>query len=276
MAPATDLMPAPRRRRPGSPSQPRLACSRFPQTLAPTRLPPPRSPPTCHTSGFITLAPPLPASFPSAMEMMDTIPETPALPRSRWSVSTSAASPALRSRWSSTLSSIHSAHAVTASPKTFSFCGARRHLPLPIPEKCVSPKFSSKFSSKSPAPALDSTSMAPYANPRAHAHPMGSATVPPPRKKQRKLTVANVQVQRLLPVVGRPRRPPFSPPRHRRGSGRPTRPRPRLRPIGAASTTTSEALHAAYTTQRSPRRPPARLERVERERVVLAISGCQQ
>ncbi|KAJ7794527.1 hypothetical protein B0H14DRAFT_3556761 [Mycena olivaceomarginata] len=197
-----------------------------------------------------------------ATEPMDTIPETPALPRSRWSASTAAPSPALRSRWSSsTLSSIHSAHAAAASPRTFSFRGARRYFPLPSPKKRAAPKSS--------APAFASTSMAPYANPRAHARPMGSAAAAPPRKKQRKLTVADVQVPHLLPVVGHPPATPsvlasacaapdvFSTPMtpatpSGQWAAYPAAPppAPALRPIGAAS----EALYAAYTTQRSPRR----------------------
>ncbi|KAJ7333216.1 hypothetical protein DFH08DRAFT_1083715 [Mycena albidolilacea] len=145
---------------------------------------------------------------------------------------------------------------------------------------------------------LDSTSMALYADHRPHARPMGSATVLPPRRKQRKLPVADVQVQQLFTVVRHPPATPsvlawvsldmfstsFSPvpmsPAMPSGqweaypSSPP--PAPTLRPVGVASTSRSEALYVAYTTQRSPRRPPARLERVERERVVLAVSGCQQ
>ncbi|KAJ7720884.1 hypothetical protein B0H14DRAFT_3625355 [Mycena olivaceomarginata] len=287
-----------------STSPPRLAVSAWcslrplsadarPRTLAPATLAPdsrtlPTSPCTVpssrdeyyyyalHTSGFITLAPPLPASSPPAMEMMDTIPETPALPRSRWSVSTSAASSALRSRWSSyTLSSIHSAYAVTASPKIFSFRGARCHLPLPSPKKRASPK----SPSKAPAPAFDSTSMAPYANLRAHARPMGCATHllpvvghPPATPSVPACVSPDVISTSFSPVPMIPVTPsgqwvacPSSPP-----------PAPALRPIGAASTSSSEALYAAYTAQRSPRWLPAHLEHVERERVVLAVSGCQQ
>ncbi|KAJ7333224.1 hypothetical protein DFH08DRAFT_304489 [Mycena albidolilacea] len=99
-----------------------------------------------HDSGLRPLAL---AQDQDAMEMINTMPDTPALPRSRRSASTSVASPALRSRWSSsTLSSIHSAHAVTASPKTFSFRGAT----------CcsASPRSAHRpTSSKSPVPALN-------------------------------------------------------------------------------------------------------------------------
>ncbi|KAJ7636704.1 hypothetical protein FB45DRAFT_1024805 [Roridomyces roridus] len=57
-------------------------------------------------------------------------------------------SPELRSRWSSsTLSSMHSAHATT-SPKTFSFARARRY--LPSPKSPLSPSSSSPSSSPSP------------------------------------------------------------------------------------------------------------------------------
>ncbi|KAJ7258378.1 hypothetical protein B0H12DRAFT_1109755 [Mycena haematopus] len=188
----------------------------------------------------------------------DITPETPAL-RSRWSASTSMTSapptPALRSRWSSsTLSSTHSAHAHAASPKTFSF--ARRYFP-----KVKSP---ARDAPKSPAFSKSS---------RTPPRPMGSATVFRARK-QRKLTVADVQVQHL--VVGRPPDEPsvlacaspdvFSSSFSAPSPGTPQSsasgqwaaypaspgPAPALYPLGEG--VPSSALYAAYTTQRSPRR----------------------
>ncbi|KAJ7822573.1 hypothetical protein B0H14DRAFT_3731538 [Mycena olivaceomarginata] len=215
---------------------------------------------------------------------MDTIPETPALPRSRWSASTAAPSPALRSRWSSsTLSSIHSAHAAAASPRTFSFRGARRYFPLPSPKKRAAPKSS--------APAFASTSMAPYANPRAHARPMGSAAAAPPRKKQRKLTVADVQVPHLLPVVGHP---PATPSVLASACAAPdvfSTPMTPATAVGAmggvpgvAPARARAAPHRHRGRERGALRgvhdaaqpAPARLECVERERVVRAVAGRQQ
>ncbi|KAJ6547126.1 hypothetical protein B0H19DRAFT_254389 [Mycena capillaripes] len=159
--------------------------------------------------------------------------------------------PALRSRWSSsTLSSMHSAHARSpASPKTFSF--ARRYFP----------KAKSPSSSKSPS-----------AYPRAYPKPMGSATVLSPKKRKggKRLTVEDVL------IVGRPPAPTSllacaspdvfaSPPTPFSAlSATPATPysastqwaaypaSPAPCPINAPSP--SPALYAAYTTQRSPRR----------------------
>ncbi|KAJ7670639.1 hypothetical protein DFH06DRAFT_139978 [Mycena polygramma] len=146
--------------------------------------------------------------------------------------------PALRSQWSSsTLSSIHSAHARSpASPKTFSF--ARRYFP-----KAKSP------SSKSP---------------RMHPKPMGSATILSPKKRSKgngkRLTVHDVL------IIGPPPAPttPFcalSPATPYSASAQwaayPASPAPAPAPCLAnagATLTRSPALYAAYTTQRSPRR----------------------
>ncbi|KAJ7089801.1 hypothetical protein B0H15DRAFT_839281 [Mycena belliarum] len=178
--------------------------------------------------------------------------------------------PVLRSRWSSsTLSSVHSAHASVASPKTFAF--ARRYF-------------------KSPT-----TSSPKHATPRPRVRPMGSVTIanapiaksPTPKvkgKKGKKLTVADVNVL----VVGRPVEQSvlagacsspdvfaspsaFSPvaltPASAGGqwaaypasvSPSPSHYAPSPSPVHAhsrsADACVSPALYAAYTTQRSPRR----------------------
>ncbi|KAJ7689147.1 hypothetical protein B0H17DRAFT_642777 [Mycena rosella] len=105
------------------------------------------------------------------------------------------ASPQLRSRWSSsTLSSVHSAHALRspASPKTFAF--ARRYFPRPAPKSAPSSSYSN---------SNNNNNNAHYA-PAPRVRPMGattSAPKPPPKKRGKKLTVDDVV------VVGRPAEP---------------------------------------------------------------------
>ncbi|KAF7348676.1 hypothetical protein MVEN_01386400 [Mycena venus] len=160
--------------------------------------------------------------------------------------------PVLRSRWSSsTLSSIHSAHARSpASPKTFSF--ARRYF-NPHSKVAKSPRT------------------------KAYPKPMGSATVLSPPKKRKggkRLTVEDVL------IVGRPPAPaptdvlaappppttttkPFSFSALSPASATPATPYSTTAqwaaypasPVPAPPLQSpSPALYAAYTTQRSPRR----------------------
>ncbi|KAJ7908671.1 hypothetical protein B0H13DRAFT_2016199 [Mycena leptocephala] len=148
--------------------------------------------------------------------------------------------PVLRSRWSSsTLSSMHSAHARSpASPKTFSF--ARRYFPK----------------AKSPSPSKSA------AYPRAHPKPMGTATVVNPKKRKggKRLTVDDVL------IIGRPPAPTSVPPLSL-GAAAPVTPATPYSasaqwaaypaspaPCAMDANTPSPALYAAYTTQRGPRR----------------------
>ncbi|KAJ7148107.1 hypothetical protein C8R43DRAFT_1108135 [Mycena crocata] len=176
-----------------------------------------------------------PGSSPSPDVLQDagkqwTFPPSPLAPPSI-TVDDRTPAPALRSRWSSsTLSSLHSAHA-PRSPKSFAF--ARRYLSL-----------------KSPNTKLETFSAPPSAFvPALKRAARGKG------KNRKKLTVADV-------LVVRP--PPCSPPPV------PTTPTPTTPPsaqwaaypaslsltppVPSTPSTASPALYAAYMTQRSPRR----------------------
>ncbi|KAJ7670668.1 hypothetical protein DFH06DRAFT_140320 [Mycena polygramma] len=207
---------------------------------------------------------------------MRPTPPTPQTPpkapsaRASGAPSTPAHAHALRSRWSSsTPSSVRGAHALRspASPKTFAF--ARRYFPRsPVKSSAASTSTSSKSPSKAPAPKSKPKS------PRAR-----------PARKNKKLTVADVIVPHV--IVGRPPSAailasactspdvfatrvhetpmtPMTPMTLYSASGQwspPPVPLARSNAtkgkIGANAngpSAPSAALHAAYTTQRSPRR----------------------
>ncbi|KAJ7087728.1 hypothetical protein C8R43DRAFT_1244846 [Mycena crocata] len=140
--------------------------------------------------------------------------------------------PALRSRWSSsTLSSMHSAHALRspASPKTFAF--ARRYL------------------ARGAANALKSPT-----KPKFSAPPTAFSPAKRPARKGKKLTVADVLVVHPPPAVPAVPATPASAQWAAYPAPYSALPAKRAPATPPMPSTPSPALYAAYTTQRSPRR----------------------